>query len=135
MDNSQMAGLLGMNEDEVAAGFQAGIAPDQLELMRRQVAMAEGLRDTPIAQGRMMGNVYTAANPLEHLATLYSRYKGNQLADKKYGEMDARLQEAALQRQRAAIGALRGLNPGVNPGAQSPTTFHDMYGPPGGASA
>ena len=48
---------------------QGGVANDQL-------AIAQGLRSTPSAEGRQAGRVYVAANPLEHIASAYKQRQG-----------------------------------------------------------
>lgn len=48
---------------------QGGIANEQL-------ATAQALRGTPTPEGRQAGRVYTAANPLEHIASAYKQRQG-----------------------------------------------------------
>lgn len=86
-------------ELQLAAALQ-GIPLEQAALMQR-ARRAQGLMDTPGAQGQSMGRVYRAASPLEHLATALSRYKGG----KQLNEIEPQFAGLA---QRAQQGALAG---------------------------
>ncbi len=57
---------------------EAGVFPDEQDILGAQMKRAQALRATPSAQGREIGphNVYVASNPLEHLAAGLGRVIG-----------------------------------------------------------
>jgi len=90
----------------------------QSDILGEQAAAASALRGTPDAEGRQAGNVYVAANPLEHIATAANRIKGGNdydaamqgmkdlSADRTAGVVGmANMQRQALRDQQAAAGA------------------------------
>lgn len=61
----------------------------QNAVVDEQLAAAEMLRNTQGAQGRQAGRVFTAANPLEHIASAYKQRQGTD----QYNEALARKKE------------------------------------------
>lgn len=59
------------------------------EILNEQVAQADALRKTETPDGRQFGNVYVAANPLEHMAAGAKRYQGEGLYDKAMAAKEA----------------------------------------------
>lgn len=55
---------------------EMGVLGDEMGIENDQLKMAEALRSTPTPEGRQAGRVFTAANPLEHLAAGVQRYRG-----------------------------------------------------------
>lgn len=49
--------------------------------MDEQMQMAEALRGTPMPEGRQVGRVYQASNPLEVIAAAGQRWKGDRDSD------------------------------------------------------
>jgi hypothetical protein len=85
----------GMGDD---AGLQlmaalSGIPLEQAALMQR-ARRAQGLMDTPGAQGTQIGQVYRAASPLEHLATALNRYQGGKQLKEIEPQFDVLAQRA-----------------------------------------
>lgn len=59
-----------LSDDDIQQLMALGVAPDQLDAIKEQIATAQGLRDKAAPAGRRVGpdNVYVAASPLEHIA-------------------------------------------------------------------
>lgn len=55
--------------------MEMGVMPDQLDDIKQQMATAQGIRDREGPQGRGMGRIYQAANPLEHIADFMQKRK------------------------------------------------------------
>jgi hypothetical protein len=98
----------GMGDD---AGLQlmaalSGIPLEQAALMQR-ARRAQGLMDTPGAQGQQIGQVYRAASPLEHIATALNRYKGGKQMKELEPQFDGlaqRAQQGGLEQMRMERG-------------------------------
>ena len=76
-----------LSEEEKAAIYRD--YQGERELLNAEYMGGEGLANTPTAEGRQAGNIYVAANPLEHLATAGQRIQGNmQKRDAKAGMAD-----------------------------------------------
>lgn len=120
-----------MNIDELKAALAAMPADEREALISGLFADYEGegamlderggyaqaLRDTPMPEGRKYGRVYTAANPLEHIARVGSRGLG------EYQRNQTNKDRRALSDRRSD--ALRGLA----------TAVGGMGTPPAGAPA
>jgi small-conductance mechanosensitive channel len=65
--------------------MEMGVIPQQQDELASQMKQAQALRSRQAPQGREVGNVYVAANPLEHLASGIERYK----AGKQVKELQA----------------------------------------------
>lgn len=61
----------------------------ETEILNEQAAQASAMRDTAAPEGRQFGNVYTAANPLEHLAAGVSKFQGQKQYDKAMAGKEA----------------------------------------------
>jgi len=57
-----------------------GIIPEELEALQAQLEQANLLRNAPGPEGRDSGRVYTAANPLEHIGSVWQKYNANKEA-------------------------------------------------------
>lgn len=77
-----------------------GISPEQLGLYGKQMGRGEQLADTPMAQGRHVGNTYVASSPLEHLATAMRQYQGQKMQGQAVQGY-----QAQLGRNQQGIGA------------------------------
>ena len=56
-----------------------GISPEVMGMISHQMNRGESLQDTPMAQGRQVGNTYVASSPLEHLSTAMRKIQGSGL--------------------------------------------------------
>jgi hypothetical protein len=77
-----LAQLMGKAPDMVGSDqdildvLSIGETNDQISDQDAAFARAQALRETPVAQGRQAGGVYTAANPLEQLAVVGKQIAG-----------------------------------------------------------
>ena len=86
--------------EQIMSGMYRDYAGER-GVLKDQAARAEALRSTPSARGRHAGGMYIAANPLEHLGTGLSRYKGYKDLEKS--------DEERLELSKTMSDALRGL--------------------------
>ena len=102
---------------------EAGIFPDEMDLLGAQMKRAQALRQTPSAQGREVGNTYVASSPLEHLATGLQRVIGQRDVNATTGQ-----QTDALGRMRAnAVALAQALRRGGQ-GSQPPSRQWEYQG-------
>lgn len=81
--------------------------------MSDQMQMAQQLRNTPSAQGRQAGRVYTAANPLEHIASAYQQRKGSDMQEEALAAKKALSDEYGTGVQDVMAAMLRGNTTGA----------------------
>ena len=79
---------------------ELGITPEMLGFLGKQMNRGETMQDTPMAQGRQVGNTYVAANPLEHIANAVRQYQGRKMA-----QQSATGYQDQLGRAKEGIGA------------------------------
>lgn len=93
---------------------EAGVFPDEMDLLSQQMKRAEAMRKTPAAKGYEVGGTYKAASPLEHLATALGGFMGQRDIQRTSTQ-----QNDALERMRAnamaLARALRGGNDSPQP--------------------
>lgn len=98
-----------LDDPERYAQIMQGMYADyegQSDVLGNQMQRAEALRGTATPEGRTTrNNIYTAANPLEHIAAGYSRYKGN----KDVKDIEGRMGDMSKMKS----GALRGMASGL----------------------
>lgn len=70
--------VTGMTQEEIDQLIALGIIPAQITQGEADIERAQLLQDTPTPQGRTVRNIYTAANPLEHIGAGMQRYRGQQ---------------------------------------------------------
>jgi hypothetical protein len=88
--------LENMSEEEIAQLMELGILDDQGNILDKQLAQAQAVRNAPGPEGRDSGRVYTAANPLEHIVNAAQGIKaGREIED------IAKKQEELLAQQTA----------------------------------
>lgn len=90
----------GYTEEQIASILRDYAGEE--DALAQQLKMAEGLT-MPTPQGRQAGNIYTAANPLEHIGAALSTL-GSQ---KQQRQVMADQKQLNLDKQRAMIDALR----------------------------
>lgn len=96
--------------EEDRAEFITQMSRDYLgegELANEQLAEADELRRKPGAEGRSHGDVYVAANPLEHIADGMRKYKAKGMRDEARGqkeEINASRTSARERLQAARMG-------------------------------
>lgn len=82
--------------------MRSGMTEDELSDIDRKLMQAQALRNNALggAEGRQAGNVYVAANPMEHIAKLMQFYGGQK-------------QEGELSKQRSDVLAAerKAMNP------------------------
>jgi hypothetical protein len=88
------------NETDLMALAQAMGVPAEMARIQARQRRAQGFMETPLAQGRQVGQTYVASSPLEHLASAMSRYIGTR--DMKAAEQDM---GPLAQRQQAGQAA------------------------------
>lgn len=94
--------------------IDAGLFGDRSALSAQQMGQAQGMIDTPSAQGMRVGGTYVASSPLEHAAIAMTRAMGHRQMQ------DARAQQEGLiggkgQGMEALIRAMAGPNQRVAP--------------------
>lgn len=112
--------------EDIASVMGIGSVNDQLSDQEKAKAQAQALRDTGIPEGRTSrGGVYTAANPMEHIAAL-----GRQAAG-IYKESTAKDKEKELRTERDRLKSLMyGMQYGIPSSAggglgQNPMGYSD----------
>lgn len=110
------------NPELVQALSEAGVFPDEMDMLQSQLKRADALRTTPGAQGREVGRTYVASSPLEHLAVGLQRYQGGKGVQQGIGQQDA-----LLGRMRANAQAMAQA---IREGAQPPQQPAPQFGPP-----
>lgn len=125
----------GYTQEALEAMFQAGVVPDEVKLIMKQYEQASAMRDAPGPQGRAAGNVYMAANPLEHIGAGVQKYRAGRQ------KQDAQQQHAEAMR-RMAEGRMQGIPQQGGPVQGTPITpqerqadFMRKYEPPRSYSA
>lgn len=84
---------------------------EQEKLLAQQRARYQQQQDQQAPQGRMVGNRFVGANPLEYLAAglrSYGGMRGEQLATQELGDLQKKKQEAMQGDMSAMLAALRG---------------------------
>jgi len=112
-----------------------GISPEQLGMISHQIGRGENMADTPMAEGRHVGNTYVASSPLEHLANALRKGRGEaqiakgqqgfaqQLQQNQQGlAAGARAQNAFTQQQIDALNRRRLGQPGADDYGTQPMT-------------
>jgi hypothetical protein len=79
------------NSELIQLMAQLGISPEVLGMLTHQVGRGEQMADTPMAQGRQVGNAYVASSPLEHLANAVRQFKGQKMTQDAAGAYGAQL--------------------------------------------
>ena len=106
----------GSSQDDLLLDYmmEMGLLAPEEEKIARQRGMVDQLRARPTPEGRQVGRVYVAANPLEHLAGV----AGQGLASWKENKADVASEDLQGRRVKgiAEIRRRRGL------GAQTPST-------------
>lgn len=95
---AMLAERLGVDYQTIQDGIYEGRYAEEMKQLESQMGRAEDMQGTAGPRGRYAGRVYTAANPLEHAAAAYSRYRGGQDVDRLTGEQKQMLD----QRDKAA---------------------------------
>ena len=110
------AEIQNLSPQEVQQLMELGIIPSKLEQSQSDLLRSQSMQDSPTPQGRAVGNIYRAANPLEHLATALRRFKG--LSDERAARQQAdKLRADQTSARRAFLNAYmnRGTRPAMNP--------------------
>ena len=135
-----MAEDKGYYDDLVNSLSEWGVMPQRQALLQQQMAMAQKLRGTPLPEGRQVGRVFVASNPLETAGAALGQFLGQRqigqtmaqqggLVDREQAlrgpylqELQRRYQEEADLR-RQILGRLRGQDQSYRPGT------YDVPGP------
>lgn len=95
-------------EAATAIGGLAG-APEELEALNKEAALADELRNTGMPEGRNAGRVFVAANPLEFVGAGVKQYRGWKKTREVEKERDAILSRVRGQREKLLAEAIRRL--------------------------
>ena len=101
----------GLPPELIASLVSGSFTEEELAEIAAKIQSAEGMRDQAFAagggpQGRQAGNVFVAANPLEHVGNAMQGYGAMKRAD-KYTAEQGKLREAERGRIQQTIDALR----------------------------
>jgi hypothetical protein len=112
----------GYTEDQIRMILSLGGLNAETGQLDKQQKYADKLRGTEIPEGRQVGNVYVAANPLEFIGAGMKQYAGKQQNDNLI-QQQKQLQDEMMKRR------LEYLKGGANPGLQQSTIpGTPMYG-------
>lgn len=97
----------------------------------RKMMMAQQLRGmTAAPQGRQSGGIYTAANPLEHVASAV----GQGLAGRQQMQAQQSMTDIGQQRQQMMEALARKLQTGAPAAPPAPSALAQTYDPSSGAT-
>ena len=119
MEQELMELLQGVDEDTLRQYVELGVLDEEQAALAKQLQEANALRSLPTPEGRQVGRVYRAANPLEHLATAAKRMQGGSQA------ADVRAQQGVIpgKRVEGRLGFLRQFMQGQGqPEQESPVS-------------
>lgn len=88
---------MGYTDDQIEAIMALGGMQEESKIIGDEVGQAQQRSRFAPAQGRQAGQIYVAANPLEHLVTALRSYKGQQELEGLRGQ-----QQDLLQKQQDA---------------------------------
>jgi len=109
----------GYTEEQIASILGlAGLSSEEMD-MKRQQEEADALRATPGPEGRTAGNIYQAANPMEHIGAGMKQYAGmrqsQDLEARRPEIWDEQMKRRMEYLRRGAAGAP--ATPAATPGA------------------
>jgi hypothetical protein len=89
-----------LNEEDLDAILGLSTGEEKAGQLQDQLAYAQSLRNQPGPEGRKYGRMYTAANPLEHVAHAWQGIKAGKDAERISTEQDALMQKQMEARKR-----------------------------------
>lgn len=102
----------GYTEDQIRMIMELGGLNSENSQLDKQQAYADKLRDTGIPEGRSVGNVYVAANPLEFLGAGMRQYQGQKQTENIF-DQQKQLQNEMMKRRMEYLKG--GVNPAMQP--------------------
>ncbi len=89
-----------LDEEDLNAILGLSTGQDKAAQLQSQLEMANSLRNTPGPEGRQYGRMYTAANPLEHVAHAWQGIKAGKDAERLTKEQNDLMQSQMEARKR-----------------------------------
>lgn len=105
-----------MSEEEINAIIGLGSMDERAAALQQQLALAQKLRNSPGPEGRDSGRVYTAANPLEHIAHAWQGIRAQKEADALRKQQEEQFGKQDTSRGAFYRALMNRRTPGINPG-------------------
>jgi hypothetical protein len=90
-----------LTPEQLQEWAQMGMTPERLKELRDQIEYAKSLRDMQQPAGIQAGETYLAANPMEHIGALMSRFAGRKMEKTGRAAVEEQLNKLAELRARA----------------------------------
>lgn len=88
-----------LSDEDIQKLVAAGMVPEEIEALQKQLVQAQMLRGTPMPEMRGNGRVQTAANPMEFIGAGLQQYAGKRRADAAQSQIDALRKQQLQARQ------------------------------------
>lgn len=112
----------GMSEEELQQLMDLGMIPGKQDALAQQLAQATAMRNAKGPEGRGYAGVYTAANPLEHLAHAAQGIKAGRDMERIQKEQNDLLQQQTAGRSQF-MKAMYGKKPPIYTAPLDPEDF------------
>jgi hypothetical protein len=96
-----------LSDDQIQQLMEAGVAPDRIQALKDRIRT-----DSPTAVGRMVGNVYVGASPLQFLNDGINHVMNERSNRERSDKIDSIIDNIASARGNYAMGAVGRLHNG-----------------------